>query len=180
MDKFKDLTNTVNKIFAKNFLSPLTITLGDEFQGVLRSLQSGTEAIIGFEETIIEKNADFKLRYILNFGEIRTDLNPIRAYEMLGEGLTTAREQLDSQKHRDRRFLIRSDAQLTEPINLAFFWYQSLVDGWNVSDYELVSAFWEYKDYKKVADFIHKDRSSVWRREKEPENAGIPGSQTIN
>ena len=60
MNNFKELVNEINKTFKDEILSPLTITLGDEFQCVLKDLKSSTDIILQLEENIIHKKLNFK------------------------------------------------------------------------------------------------------------------------
>lgn len=133
----------------------------------MNSLKSGIEVIISFEEQILQFKEIFKLRYILNYGEIETPINPKQAYQMLGEGLVNSREMLENLKKSDKRFLVKNDNdELTKKLNLAFYVYQSFVDNWKERDFKIISAFLKYKDYKLVAKNIEKDISLIWRREK--------------
>lgn len=167
MWEFREISNNINSEFKKAFLSPITITLGDEFQSIMNSLKSGIEVIISFEEQILQFKEIFKLRYILNYGEIETPINPKQAYQMLGEGLVNSREMLENLKKNDKRFLVKNDNdELTKKLNLAFYVYQSFVDNWKERDFKIISAFLKYKDYKLVAKNIEKDISLIWRREK--------------
>jgi len=167
MSDFNRISNTINTNFKGAFLSPITITLGDEFQSVVRSLNDGIEVIINFEESIIKSNISFKLRYVLNYGNIETPINPENAYGMLGKGLTDSRKMLEEEKHNEKRFFIKTnDMKLSDQLNLAFYIYQSFIDNWKFKDYKIVSTFFEYKDYKIVARILNRDQSSVWRREK--------------
>ena len=116
---------------------------------------------------IIKSNLAFKLRYVLNYGEIETPINPQKAHGMLGQGLTDSRKMLELEKQKEKRFLIKTDdKKLTEQLNMAFNIYQSFIDNWKFKDFKIVSTFLEYKDYKKVAKILQKDQSSVWRRKK--------------
>ncbi|MFH1320035.1 MAG: SatD family protein [Bacteroidota bacterium] len=165
---FKETVHQVNDDNLDNLLSPLTITLGDEFQGVAKSLKKGMGIILNFEETIIRKEKDFKLRYVLNYGDISTPINPKIAYEMLGEGLTDARDILNKLKKNNNRFYIKlnnKNKAKERKLNLLFIIYQSFVDGWNIKDYKLLSEFFEYEDYKIIAGHLQKDKSLIWRRE---------------
>ena len=167
MQNFKKICDNINKKYKESFLSPITITLGDEFQSIVGSLKDGIEIIINFEEEIIYSKKYFKLRYVLNYGDIDTQINPDKAYEMLGPGLTDARNMLEVEKHKDKRFIIDvKNSKLTLQLNLAFFLFQSIVDKWKYKDYKTISAFLKHNDYKKVAKVIKKDVSSAWRREK--------------
>lgn len=168
MNDFKEIVHDTNNTFKKSIISPLTITLGDEFQGVIKNLETAVGIILFLEEEIIRKTSYFKLRYVLNQGQINTLINNSRAFEMLGRGLTDARENLLKLKENDYRFFISVDNPImNEILNEAFIIFQSTVAAWKVEkDYELVSHFLKYKDYKKVAEVLHKNRSLIWKREK--------------
>lgn len=168
MQQFKALVAVINKKHKQQFLSPLTITLGDEFQGLPATLKDALEIIIEIEEIIVLKKFDFKLRYVLNKGKIDTPINSKIAYEMLGEGLTQARYQLNELKTEKRiRFFIdikkkRENALFTN----SFVIFQSILDEWKMADAELINEFLQEDNYRKVAENLGKDISLVWKREK--------------
>ena len=169
MEDFKYLVNLVNTAYRELILSPLTITLGDEFQGVLHSLKNAVEVIVAMEECIVSENMGFKLRYVLNYGEIETPINLERSYGMLGNGLTTARELLGELKEdKDKRFLIKMEENqlLVKQLNLAFLQYQYFVDEWKAKDYNIITEFLLNKDYKEVAQLFDKNPSSMWRKKR--------------
>ncbi len=167
MNDFKRISALVNQNLKQAFLSPITITLGDEFQSVIRSLKDSIDVIIMFEELLIKSKIKFKLRYVLHYGDIKTRINPKKAYGMLGGGLSDARKMLEREKHKENRFLISlPDPKHSKLLNKVFFIFQSFRDSWRPKDYEFVAAFLKYKDYKKVARILKKDISTAWRREK--------------
>jgi hypothetical protein len=168
MNDFKHLIKDVNDNNKNGILSPLTITLGDEFQGVIKDLPTSINIIINIEENIIKNKLNFKLRYILNEGNIDTPINKDRAHEMLGSGLTDARYKLNELKNDKERFFISLDNKLREDIlTNAFKIYDNTVEKWNIEkDYEIASNFIEYQDYKIVSKIMNKNRSLLWKREK--------------
>jgi len=167
MRDFKHVASLVNRRLAGAFYSPITITLGDEFQSVVQSLKSGADVIIHFEEAVISEGKDFKLRYALNFGEIDTPLSKKAAYGMLGPGLLETRTFLGRLKNsRDRFFFRLEDPDLSEKMNMIFRLYQMVVDAWRKKDYPVVAEFMRNEDYKAVADKLKKDRSLMWKRER--------------
>jgi len=167
MKDFMKISNDINISFKEAFLSPITITLGDEFQSVIKSLKDGVDVIINFEELIIKSEKFFKLRYVINYGEIETTINPEKAYGMLGKGLTDSRKMLEFEKFKKKRFYIKvSSPNFSYNVNQAFLLYQFVIDNWKFKDYKIIGAFLEHKDYKKVARILGRDPSSVWRREK--------------
>ena len=168
MQDFKELVEQVNSENATLLLSPMTITIGDEFQSVVRNLSAAIIIIFAIEEKIATKQMGFKLRYVLTEGRIDTPINKQIAYGMLGEGLTQARASLQMAKAKKERFLFQvKKPTLSKALNDSFVIYQSLVDAWKISkDYELISEFLELRDYKSVAAELGKTRSQIWKRQK--------------
>ena len=168
MQDFSRVVAQVNKQEEANLVSPLTITLGDEFQGIVKSLKAGCEIITKLEESLIANQFNFKLRYVLLYGEIETPINKAIAHGMLGKGLTTARQELENLKgEKGTRFYINTgNGERDTFLNNLLFLYQSIVDGWMEKDYELVGKFWEKGDYKEVAEYFGKVNSLMWKRER--------------
>lgn len=168
MVSFKKLVQTTNKQYKAELLSPLTITLGDEFQGIVCDLSAALSVMISLEEELISLNPGFRLRYSLNYGEIGTPINPKIAHEMLGEGLTTARKNLNALKNTKSRFFISLvNKKKTQIFENAFTIYQQIVDRWNpLNDYEIAAGLIENQDYKIVAKKLGRNRSLIWKREK--------------
>ncbi len=168
MSEFKLLIKEVNNNNKNGILSPLTITLGDEFQGVIKDLSTSINIILEIEESIFKNKFNFKLRYILNEGYIDTPINNEIAYEMLGSGLTEARYKLNELKNQKERFIIFLDNKLQNNILInAFKIYDNIVGKWSMEkDYEIASNFIKFNDYKIVSDVMKKNRSQLWKREK--------------
>jgi hypothetical protein len=169
MQQFKELVLTINKIKCDNLISPLTITLGDEFQGITDTMENGIKTIFALEELIIAKKYDLKLRYVLLLGKIETQINTKIAHEMLGEGLTRARRNLNLIKNKDSRFNIylnESDNMTESYLNNAFFIYQKFIDSWKEKDFEIVKEFLQSENYKTVAQNVNINPSNAWRRKK--------------
>lgn len=167
MDDFKDVVTRIHGDCRDRFLSPPTITLGDEFQSIVVSATAGIEVIFALEELLLKLEKKFKLRYVLYYGRIDTAINTRIAYGMMGEGLTEARALLGRQKAKKYRFCFKlSDEILSQKISLGFTLYQSIVDDWKAKDFPILRQFFIEDDYKKVADHLKKDVSLIWRRKK--------------
>lgn len=169
MQQFKDVVSSINKVKSENLISPLTITLGDEFQGLTNTIENGIKTIFDIEEIILDKQYDLKLRYVLLYGQIDTEINTSIAYEMLGEGLTNARRDINSLKKTDSRFLIRlnnNETKKEQYLNKAFFIYQNFIDSWKEKDLKIIKEFLLHEDYKIVAQNVSIDPSNAWRRKK--------------
>ena len=168
MHEFSEIVDSVKQRRQEDFLSPPTITLGDEFQSVIKDLAAAVQVMLAIEEEIIIKRKSFKLRYVLHYGEIETPINPEIAWGMLGTGLATARNLLEELKGRrtERFFLLLEDAEKDAVLNKIFFLYSAVIDDWKTKDAETLSLFLQYPDYKVVAEKLQKDRSLLWRKEK--------------
>lgn len=166
--EFKRIVQFINYKWKESIISPLTITLGDEFQGLLKDMESCYKVVFEIEEFIIENELNIKLRYVMNYGSIETPINRNIAYEMLGDGLTQAREQLNKLKSGINRFLVLSGKKqkATIAINDLFMIYESYIDSWKLNEYKMVTQFLKVKDYKIVASNLDMNRSSTWRRYK--------------
>ncbi|MEM6831904.1 MAG: SatD family protein [Bacteroidota bacterium] len=164
---FKTIVDEVNRSCEKEILSPLTITLGDEFQGIAKDLKSGINLILTMEEMILKYDRKFQLRYVLNEGEVETEINTKRAYEMLGTGLAHARKQLETAKKSSGRFTITILDHAKEfRLTKLFVLLQYFLDSWYEKDIETVNYFIAGLDYKEVAKTQGKDTSSLWRKHK--------------
>jgi len=165
---FKELVATINEKNKHYLVSPLTITLGDEFQGIIGSIAGAVTIVLDLEEALIRRNAGFKLRYVIVEGLIETPINAEIAYGMMGDGLTRARKYLENIKKEDTRFFIwLKDQAQKNALNNLFIALQDLIGDWNIErDHRLIIAFLEYIDYKRVAMELQKERSLMWKREK--------------
>ncbi len=167
MDFFKDLVNKTNKKFKDKIISPLTITLGDEFQGIVSDLKSVLEIIFYMEECLVSSSGFIQLRYVMNYGEIESKINRKSSHEMLGDGLSKARKILNDLKKSKLKYAFSGLGEKSDKeLNLVFSLIQTLYEDWPDKDLEVVSEFIRHKDYKIVADKIKKDSSSTWRKER--------------
>lgn len=165
---FKEIVNFVNDKWSDNILSPLTITLGDEFQSVVNTTENAYKIIFDIEEYIVKNNIRLKLRYVVNYGEIETEINNNIAYEMLGNGLTLAREKLNELKTSKNRFFIitKQNTEAEEIINSLFKIYENYIDGWKYNEFYIVREFLLNKHYQQIAENLDMNISSSWRRQK--------------
>lgn len=163
----QQLVQSCNEHLAGVLLSPLTVTLGDEFQGVASSLEGAIESLFTLEEMLLEKAYPFRLRYVVLYGEIRTEINPEIAYGMLGPGLTAARARLVSKERSRPRFQFElGDDVATTMLERLFRLLELLVQEWKSKDSLLISELITQRSIKEVAERLDKDRSLIWKRRK--------------
>ena len=108
---FNQIVTQANQRFADSIASPLTITLGDEFQGLSTSLVRGFELNHFVRMSLLLKGVSTRL--VLGIGAIDTAVNPKNAWNMMGEGLSKARDKLNDKKSLNcYRFSFPQHAQL--------------------------------------------------------------------
>lgn len=163
----KELVENTNTKFSEAILSPLTITLGDEFQGVLHSVFSGIDLLFHFEEELLKTEPDFKLHYVLLLGEIETEINPDIAYEMMGEGLTEARKLLSTKKRNRKRFRFKlKNKEQTEQLTKIFEVLDTIILNWKKEDYPLILDMINNDNNSEVGELHDKNRDQIWKRRK--------------
>ncbi len=156
---------SVNETYDTSILSPLTITLGDEFQGVCVNNVQGVSLLLALEKSVLEHQLPYRLHYVLLEGEIDTEINTKTAYGMLGKGLTDARELLSSKKRDRRRFELRLDKKyVSKQLNRLFEILDSLSQNWKTDDYALILSMLEHQNNQTVADLHQKTRAQIWKR----------------
>lgn len=164
--ELKMVVDAINGTWKRSILSPLTITLGDEFQCIVMDIETSFKLVFEIEEFIIARSLQIKLRYVINYGKIETPINGNIAYEMLGSGLTQAREQLNLMKPNLNRFRLLNNTteKSLHVLNDLFFLYISYIDSWKSAENQMISEFLNGKDYKIVAAHLGMNKSSTWRR----------------
>lgn len=167
MTHFKEVVAQANKRFGKSILSPLTITLGDEFQGVVKDMETAVELIFFLDQELLTAARMYRLRYVIHYGEISTPLNKENSHGMLGEGLTFARRHLEKLKHEKEEVSVTGlDEDNALKINLAFGLYRALYNDWPEKDRRTAYDFISIRDYKEMAKVYDKDVSTMWRKER--------------
>lgn len=163
-ENFARLIKRINDEFPLGLESPLTITLGDEFQGVVGSAADAAEIVLALEEYRWELDVEILIRYSLGLGEISTPINPKIAYGMLGPGLSVVREALTEMKQEEDRMMISGEHPQKRQMALAMNIFLEKQEEWKWKDRQIISGYFRYRDYKKVAEVMGKDVSLIWRR----------------
>jgi SatD family (SatD) len=167
MDEFMRIVEECNAAYAGAIMSPYTITLGDEFQGVADSLKSAVDSILYLEDRLLTVHPAFMLRYVIVYGGIDTPINPQIAHGMTGPGLVSARELLTKKRRARRRFqLSLSNFSYTDDLTMLFRLLELLSGHWKEKDYALIRELvWNDND-ADVASRFGKTKSQIWKRRK--------------
>jgi hypothetical protein len=90
---FNSAVTWANARHGARILSPLTITLGDEFQGLVDGLEHALTAATDLRLKLMREG--LACRFVIGVADIRTRVNPERAWNMMGPGLAAARDKLN-------------------------------------------------------------------------------------
>lgn len=106
---FNQVVDAENQRAAGSLESPLTITLGDEFQGLVRTFAEATALVRRLRLTLLA--ADAECRFAIGRVMLSSPVNPERAWNMMGEGLAETRDRLNEKSRSSAyRFHLGFDA----------------------------------------------------------------------
>ncbi len=165
--EFMQLISSCNSELSGEILSPYTVTLGDEFQGVARSLRGLFDAVFYLEEASLQKSLKFKIRYVGLHGEIETPVNRRKAHGMMGAGLARARKLLTDKRRGKSRFQFEFlNVQMTKELNRLFLVIDGLVARWSPDDGPLILDMIVNTNNVVVGEKHGKNRTQIWKRRK--------------
>ncbi len=156
-----------NRHLADHIRSPVTVTLGDEFQTVTMNLETGARLIEWFERRRLASDPGFRLHYALARGRLDTPVNPEIAHGMLGPVLTEARRLL-TLTGRSRRFVQVStgDATTDRLLGNVYDVIDALSGRWKRDDFALIDAMLGAGSDAEIGAAFGKTRSQIWKRRK--------------
>jgi len=167
--ELKLLVDALNNDHSGCILSPMTITLGDEFQGVISNVESAVDLLLSSEQWLLENKSSIDLRYVVYEGVIDTPINSETSYGMLGPGLTEARKLL-SRKTKDRKlaeFVLNDErkSKLLNKVTKAMLGFRDLPARHKNSEILGDLLFSDLSD-KEVAEKNGKSPSEIWKYRK--------------
>jgi hypothetical protein len=90
-----------------DLLSPMTVTLGDEFQALFGSAGALWPVVFAVEAALQgDEDSPVSLRFGIGLGELSTSVNPAAAIGMDGPAFYRARDAIDSLKQDDRCYRV--------------------------------------------------------------------------
>jgi len=156
-DQIEAHLQTVNQTFATFIKVPFTITLGDEWQGIIQSLPVAYEIAVYF----IEKFHPVRLAIGIGEGKIETAWRE-RSSEMDGEAFHRSRNALEDarQKNRNVRF---ATSHTNEDIllNAITFLLQIQREGWTEKQFQKFFVYKEFRNTTKTAEIIGVSPSDI-------------------
>lgn len=147
--RLETVLEAVNQAYPEALASKFMITLGDEFQGLLKT---GT-AVLEILERIERGMHPVQLRFGVGVGEITTDIHPDRPLGADGPAYYLARSMIDALKASEKRKMeskvnIRIDIQehpeVSDLLNAIFALAMTIKDQWTPRQIEVMNAYLTY------------------------------------
>lgn len=152
--KFNRGVAKFNKKYGDEIVSPLTITLGDEFQGLVDRLSNAFN--IMHETRLHFLGQNIKTRFVLGRAFIKTRINPEKAWNMMGPGLAEARKRLNDKSDPSAyRFSFGETPVLENNLNAMGYVLTDIEDGWTETQRDYVLYVFA-NEKKKLADIAEK------------------------
>ncbi len=145
---FNDAVDAINSEYRTTLTSPLTITLGDEFQGLCASLSDGLSIVRDLRQRLSAKATP--CRFVLGVVTLKTAINHDRAWNMMGPGLATARERLaDKRDPNAYRFSLPDHRLVADLLDALGYTVTSIEEGWTARQQQVVT---DGRSVAKVAE----------------------------
>ena len=137
--QFNKAVEAANASRQRDIVSPLTITLGDEFQGLTRSLTAAFEIARTLRIMLLAEN--IACRFVIGLANIETPVNRRTAWNMMGPGLAAAREKLDHKQDPNAiRFSLPGEPVIEILLDAIGRSITEIQEGWTERQIELVVA----------------------------------------
>jgi len=141
---------TVNKEFADAIAVPFAITIGDEWQGMLRSLANSYEIVTKFREALDEVSVS----YGIGAGSINTAIQA-QTRTMDGEAFHRSRSALQIAKKKKREIIFRIGDDRTDGLlNAVCGLLQTIRSRWTDRQKEKILLYKEYGNETRVAQVL--------------------------
>lgn len=148
-----ELLDALNEKYESSIVSNLTLTLGDEFQGLFKDVESVLLVMDEIDLTLSLKGIN--VRFGVGYGEITTDINPElsigadgEAYWFARDAITHIRKYHFSQRANERIEL--EDQNNTEFYNSIFQVQNALRASWITSQKELALTVIQSSGYETI------------------------------
>ena len=138
---FNKVIDEANESPTEKPASPLTVTLGDEFQGLFSSMSTALTVMRDMRIKLMSKNIG--CRFALGLVRIETPLNQTRAWNMMGPGLAAAREKLGNKKQPNAyRFSVQGDSMTEELMDAVGHSITRIENAWSARQLDLAVAMY--------------------------------------
>jgi hypothetical protein len=156
-NEFQDLISELNLEHKDKIVSPLTITLGDEFQGLLKDSKNLFLLVHKIQSSF--KNITF--RFALSVGNISTKINRDSAIGMDGTGFHYARDAMEKNKIEKRNFAYDGEQPEAIIIDNMLKWIDLSTAKWKKEKWKTLLLKQQGKSQKEIEHQIRISQSAI-------------------
>jgi hypothetical protein len=162
--EFQKLIQNINAEHRDKIVSPLTITLGDEFQGLLKDPKD-LFVIIHHIQSSFQR---ITFRFALSVGNISTNINRETAIGMDGSGFHDARAAMDQNKKGSQHFSYFGPQPESVLINNMLRWIDQTTVKWKKEKWKTLLLNQLGKSQKEIEQQIKISQSAISQNLKNP------------
>jgi len=162
--EFQELIHSLNAEHKEKIVSPLTITLGDEFQGLMNDSRNLFLIIHKIQSSF--QNITF--RFALSVGDILTKINHNSAIGMDGAGFHFARDGMEKNKIEKRNFSYEGGQPETIIIDNMLKWIDRTTTKWKREKWKTLLLKQQGKSQKEIEQQINISQSAISQNLKNP------------
>ncbi len=166
--KFKSVLTDINTKYAEDIAAKFTITLGDEFQGLLENRNNIFQIVSEIEMAMIP----VEFRFGVGIGAIDTDINLDNSLEIDGPAYHRARKMIKEIESRESQYTERQsnimicseieNAEIDELLNSILSVCTALKSKWTERQKEIIYAYLTSDENQyKAADILNIGQPSV-------------------
>lgn len=149
--KFNHVLQNVQEAYNEVIRSPLTLTLGDEFQVVVKN----ASRLLDLTTAIEIQMEDTNLRFGIGAGQIETDINQEKSIGMDGPAFHFAREAIDLARKRGQQYqFISADPVLNTDLGLLLEWINTTTSRWKYKRKKILYYQRQNMGQKQIAKFL--------------------------
>jgi hypothetical protein len=169
--QFSQILTEVNEHFKPSIASRFTVTVGDEFQGLLGKATQ----ICHIMDTIITRLYPVKVRFGIGIGAMSTEIDPVKSLGADGPAYWAARKAIEfihenNDYGTSRTCLYTSDPSQSHLINAALAANGLILDGWRGTQLAVLKALVDSDLYGddfeqvKLAEYMKLTPASLQKR----------------
>lgn len=164
--RLEAVLESINQDCQGELASRFMITLGDEFQGLLKT---GAAAIWSIDR-IERAMHPIQLRFGIGVGDITTDINPDMPFGADGPAYHLARNMIDELKASEKRKMepkvntridIQGHAEISELLNAVFSLAMTIKEKWTHRQVEIMNAYLACDTQQDAARLLSINQSNV-------------------
>ena len=162
---FQSVVSEAQTTYGGRLVSPITLTIGDEFQSVMQSASDLFKIVDELETQMLP----VQLRHGFGIGTIDTDINREYSIGMDGPAFHKAREALEISRRQNKRYHFCYDDSLIEQrINLLLSWMDAASRNWSPAKRKMLAYKEEGATQTKIARYVKMSQPAVSQHMKSP------------